>query len=74
MTASKGRPPKYDYVRIANAMTTIIDHENKRFPETDRRIHFLIENDGIPCSLSSVVNVRMKLGIPASHGRRVDAK
>lgn len=74
MPESKGRPPKYDYARIANAMTTIIDRENKRFPETDRRIQFLVENEGIPCSLASVVSTRMKLGIPASHGRRVDAK
>jgi len=72
MPGKVGRPPKYDYKRIESAMRMIITREDKRFPTNDKKLHYLIEDKGIPCSAHSIVWLRRKLGIPASHKRKVE--
>lgn len=68
---NSGRNVRFDYDRIRAALSGIIEHEDKRFPCPDTRLHLLVEDAGIPCTRWAITKCRQDMGIEPARNRRI---
>ena len=68
--SKRGRPREYDHSRIETAMRDLIAKENTRFPISDAKLAYLIEDQGVPCSKAMAWKRRFGLNIKNQYERK----
>lgn len=70
--SKRGRPREYSHSRIVTEMRMLIDREDKRWPLSDAKLAYLIEDCGIPCSKAMAWKMRFGTGIANQYARKAN--